>query len=538
MSTQYSGVGTSAISDGATAYNTATVTGPLSNTGTLTTMLGCPVAHNKNSLTAGPTGPVQLQDVYLLEKVTQFAREKIPPRVVHSLGCGASGTFTVTNDITKYSKAKVFSMVGKKTPVAVRFSGTFTEQGEADTMRDLRGFACKFKTEEGVWDLMTINTPVFNCRDMKLGPDAVHAMKRDPRSGLWNGTQNWDFVAKHPEALHQMMMIWTDRVGTPISFRYIHGFGCNTYSFINEANERHWVKFHLVSQQGTGGFTVNQAKLVAGEDPNFLQRDLKEAIERGDYPKWKLCVQIASEKFGYEHPWVFDCSKAWSHHDFPLIEVGVLELFKNPVDHFTEVEEIAFSPANRVPGISFSPDKLLQGRLLIYDDTQTHRLGPNHKFIPINAPLSEPNTNYTGGGQHQVHIRAKYPHYYGSILGGPQTRESDREPPMMVDGPVDYYDFPGEGSDFDYYEQPRKFWNVLSQADKTNLCYNLGNSLSKCHQEVASMILAHFTKIDNKFGIEVKSVMADKLSGVIPLTEAEKVVLATNALMAKKVNAV
>lgn len=511
-----------------TAYSNGNA--PMNTDGILTTMWGCPVAHNKNSLTAGPHGPVMLQDTYLMEKIKQFSTEKTPPRVVHALGCGAAGTFTVTStEITKYTKAKLFSEIGKKTPVAVRMSGTFTEQGEADLVRDLRGFACKFKTEEGIWDLMTINTPVFNCRDMKIGPDAVHAFKRDPRSGLWNPAQSWDFVAHHPEAIHQVLMIYGDRVGTPLSFRMMHGFSANTYSFLNSENKRFWVRFHLCSQQGTKGFNVNQAKLMCGEDPNFLQRDLKEAIEKGDFPKWKLCVQLMTEEEGYKNPFTFDCTKVWSKKDYPLIEIGILELNKNPVDHFTEVESIAFSPARIVPGIGFSPDKLLQGRLLIYDDTQQHRLGPNFKQMPINAPLNEVNSNYYISGPMNMQTRAKFPHYDGSVFGFQKLDTSNVEPPMKVDGPVGFYDMPYEGTDADWYEQPREFLRVCPETEKKNLCFNIAASLMKIPiPEIPNMMMAHFTKIDPTFAATIKNFMQEKINRSIPLTDGEKVLQAAD----------
>jgi len=492
----------------------------------LTTMTGCPVANNKNSLTAGIHGPILLQDRFLLEKLEHFDREKTPPRNVHALGYGAYGQFVVTNDITQYSSARLFSQVGKKTDLFVRMSGVFTEQGEADTIRDPRGFAIKFYTEEGNWDLLGINTPVFNVRDAKLGPDAVHAFKRDPRTGFRNPTQIWDYVANHPESLHQTLMIFSDRDGTPMSFRKMHGYGCNTFSFMNSNKQRFWVKFHMISQQGVAGFTQQEAKMVCGEDPNFLGRDLREAIEKKNYPKWKLCCQVMPEADGYLKPWAFDATKIWKHSDYPLIEIGEIELNRNPVDHFAEVEQVAFSPANVVPGIGFSPDKLLQGRLLIYDDTQHHRLGPNFKQLYINTPHGHKleYSNCYLGGYGQQEVRNKFPHYWPSSFGGSQPDPKFTELPYRCDGPADYYDYPNEGTDEDYYLQPREFLEVLDSQQKQNLVENIAYSLWLCPETVINATLTHLQKIDQQFGFKVEKIVRSKLSGALPKTPAETLV--------------
>jgi catalase len=475
----------------------------------------------KNSLTAGPHGPVVLQDTVLLEKTSKFTREKIPPRNVHALGTGAFGTFTVTNDISKYSKAKLFSQVGKTTNIFVRFSGVFTELGEADTQRDARGFAIKFDTEEGIWDLLAINTPVFNVRDMKQGPDAVHAFKRDPRTGDWNPSQTWDYAVNHPESFHQVLMMYTDRGGTPLSYRFMHSYGCNTFSLINSNNERVWVKFHIISPHGEKGLNSVQAKLIAGEDPNWLSTDLREAINRGDYPTWRFCCQIMTEEEGYRNPIAFDCTKAWSHKDYPLIDIGTITLNKNPIDHFTQVEQSAFSPARVPPGIGFSPDKLLQGRLLIYDDAQYHRIGPNFKQLPINRPHNvEPNTMYVGGNMH-LDVKEKFPHYFPSSFGGPNLDPSKAELPLRCDGPVNFYDYPLEGTDADYYDQPGEFYRLMISADKINTCYNIATSLEKVSKEIVEKVLPHLYKIDNHLGQTVEELWKSKLEGTAKRTDAE-----------------
>jgi len=468
----------------------------IKHSNTFTRMNGCPFSDIKNSRTAGPTGPL-VSDIFLTEKLQHFAREKIPARNVHALGTGAYGKLTVTNDISKYTKAEIFSRVGHTTEFACRLSGTFTEQGDSESFRDLRGFAMKFYTPEGNWDLMTINTPVFAVRDAKAGPDQVHAFKRDPRTAMWNSDQFWDYNATHPEGLHQLAMIYTDLMGTPMSYRLQDWYGCNTYSMYNSKNERVWVKFHLKNMQGSvKGFNLEESKAVAGEDPNFLSRDLYESIQKGNYPRWKLMIQVMPEEEGYNNNFTFDCTKVWSEESNPLIEVGDIELNKNPANYFSEVEQIAFSPANVIPGIGHSPDKLLQGRLLIYDDTQLHRIGPNFKQLYINRPHNiEPMNNYLGGNMN-LEVKDKYPHYSPSLLGGGLKPDpSTKEPPMRTDGPADFYNYPGEGSDDDYYGQVAVFWKQLPQDQKENMCKNIAYSLSTVSsQKIIDMMLFHFNK--------------------------------------------
>jgi catalase len=474
----------------------------------------------KHSLTAGPMGPILLQDTVMLEKVTHFDREKIPPRNVHAHGTGVHGHFVSTNDVSKYTCASLFSK-GKKTPLFARFSGIFTEVGDPETARDPRGFAMKFYTEQGNWDLLAINTPVFNVRDVKLGPDAVHAFKRDPRTGMWNSEQLWDFVVNHPESLHQTLMIFSDRVGTPMSFRYMHAYGCNTFSFYNEHKERFWVKFHVNSDLGARGFNLSEAKMLAGEDSNILSRDLHDAIAAGNFPTWTLACQIMPEKDGFVFPWTFDCTKIWKHEDYPLIELGKITLDKNPTDYHAEVEQVAFSPASVVPGISYSPDRLLQGRIFLYDDTQYHRLGSNYKQIPVNLPHVVPTTNYVGG-HHQMEIRDKYPHYYPSEYGGPKPSPQYAEPAIPATGPAGFYDHPSEGTDDDYYSQAREFLNVMTDSDYRHLVNNLASSLEKVSDTVTEKAIHHLRQISTKLGDQVQSKRKDITAGTVGFTEGEK----------------
>lgn len=367
----------------------------------LTTAAGVPVAHNNSVATAGPRGPMLLQDIWFLEKLAHFDREVIPERRMHAKGSGAYGTFTVTHDISRYTRAKIFSEPGKKTDLFLRFSTVAGERGAADAERDIRGFAIKFYTEEGNWDLVGNNTPVFYLRDPLKFPDLNHVVKRDPRTNLRNPTYKWDFFSHLPESLHQLTIDFSDR-GLPFSYRTMHGFGSHTFSFINSDNERFWVKFHLKSQQGIANLMDDEAKRLVADDRESSQRDLYNAIEQGNFPRWKFYVQIMPEAEASQVPYnPFDLTKVWPHGDYPLIEVGVLELNRNPENYFSEVEQVAMNPANVVPGISFSPDRMLQGRLFSYGDAHRYRLGVNHQQIPVNAPRC-PFHNYHRDGAMRV----------------------------------------------------------------------------------------------------------------------------------------
>jgi len=358
----------------------------------LTTVTGAPVDDNNNVMTAGPRGPMLLQDTWFLEKLAHFDREVIPERRMHAKGSGAFGTFTVTGDITAYTKAKIFSAIGKKTECFVRFSTVAGERGAADAERDIRGFAMKFYTEEGNWDLVGNNTPVFFLRDPLKFPDLNHAVKRDPRTNLRNATTNWDFWTSLPEALHQVTITMSDR-GIPYSYRHMNGYGSHTFSLINVANERVWVKFHLKTQQGIKNLTDAEAAAIVANDRESHQRDLFDAIEKGEFPRWTMSIQVMTDDQAKNMSYnPFDLTKVWSRKQFPLVEVGVLELNRNPENYFQDVEQAAFNPASLVPGIGLSPDKMLQGRLFSYGDAQRYRLGVNHHQIPVNAPHNPHNS--------------------------------------------------------------------------------------------------------------------------------------------------
>src|ERR1700743_1941540 len=353
---------------------------------TITTSSGAPVADNQNSLTAGPFGPVLMQDFHLLEKLAHQNRERIPERTVHAKGSAAFGTLTVTSDVTKYTRAAALSKIGKKTEAFLRFSTVAGERGAADAERDVRGFALRFYTEEGNWDIVGNNTPVFFVRDPLKFPDFIHTQKRHPKTNMRSPTAMWDFWSLSPESLHQVTILMSDR-GLPQSYRNVDGFGSHTYSFINARGERHWVKFHFKTMQGIRNWSNAEAAQKVAHDRETHQRDLFEAIEKGDFPKWKFSVQVMPESDVGKHWYTpFDLTKVWPHQDYPLIEVGTLELNRNPENFYAEVEQAGFSPANVVPGIGFSPDKMLQGRIFSYGDAQLYRLGVNSHQIPVNAP--------------------------------------------------------------------------------------------------------------------------------------------------------
>ncbi|AYM76432.1 catalase [Janthinobacterium agaricidamnosum] len=466
----------------------------------LTTAFGAPVVDNQNIQTAGPRGPALLQDVWFLEKLAHFDREVIPERRMHAKGSGAHGTFTVTHDITRYTRAKIFGAVGKQTPMFARFSTVAGERGAADAERDIRGFALKFYTEEGNWDLVGNNTPVFFMRDPLKFPDLNHAIKRDPRTGLRSPNSNWDFWTSLPEALHQVTVVMSDR-GLPRSFRHMHGFGSHTFSFLNAQNERFWVKFTFKTQQGIQNLTDAQAEELVGKDRESSHRDLYESIENKDFPRWTLYVQIMPEKeAGTYHLNPFDLSKVWPHGDYPLIEVGVLELNRNADNHFAEVEQAAFNPANVVPGISFSPDKMLQGRLFSYGDAQRYRLGVNHSHIPVNAPKC-PFHSYHRDGQMRVDGNQ------GGTLGYEPNSEQEwaeqpdfREPPLSIEGAADHWN---HRVDEDYYSQPRALFQLMTPAQQQALFDNTARAISGASEQVKQRHIGNCTLCDPAYGAGV-----------------------------------
>ncbi|MDT0203599.1 catalase [Nocardioides sp. AE5] len=485
------------------------------NTSPATTAAGAPVVDNQNSLTAGPRGPMLLQDVWFLEKLAHFDREVIPERRMHAKGSGAYGTFTVTNDISEYSCAKVFSEVGKQTEMFARFSTVAGERGAADAERDIRGFAVKFYTEDGNWDIVGNNTPVFFFRDPLLFPDLNHAVKRDPRTNLRSAENNWDFWTNLPEALHQVTYVMGDR-GLPKSYRHMHGFGSHTYSFWNAKGERHWVKFHHVVQQGIENLTDAEAAAVVAEDRESSQRDLYEAIERGDFPKWKLMIQVMPEADAENyrfHP--FDLTKVWSKKDYPLIEVGEWELNRNPENYFADVEQAAFSPANVVPGISFSPDRMLQGRLFSYGDAQRYRLGVNHHQIPVNSPKGAPHANspHRDGAGRVDGNRGAVPSIVPNSYGHFGDQLSAKEPALAVGDVADRWNY--RADDDNYFEQPGDLFRLMDEAAQKRLFANTARAINGASQATVERHIANCTQADPAYGAGVRAAIEALAAGTL-----------------------
>jgi len=476
---------------------------------TMTTEFGNPIADNQHSLTAGPRGPVLMQDFALIEKMAHFNRERIPERVVHAKGYGAHGTFTVTGDISRYTRAKLFAKVGNTCPMFSRFSTVGGESGSADVARDPRGFSMKFYTEEGNWDLVGNNTPVFFVRDAIKFNDFIHTQKRDPGTHLKPHWRRWDFWGLSPEAIHQVMILYSDR-GTPVSARFMHGFGSHTYSLWNAEGERFWVKFHLVTQQGVRNHSDAEATRLTGENPDSSTEDLHDAIARGDFPRWTMKVQIMPQSDAATYKWhPFDLTKVWPHADYPLIEVGVMELNRNPENYFAEVEQAAFEPSNVVPGIGFSPDKVLQARVLSYADAHRYRLGVNYHQAPVNRPLASVATYNRDGALRVDGNGGGGVDYEPNSFGGPAQDASVKEPPVAIDGAGERY-AAFACDDEDYYGQPRLLWEkALDETGRRHLVENIVASMSNPAMGIADpgpiqrRMLAHWYKVHPDFGARV-----------------------------------
>lgn len=468
----------------------------------LTTAGGAPVADNENVQTAGRRGPMLLQDVWFMEKLAHFDREVIPERRMHAKGSGAYGTFRVTNDITKYTRASIFAEVGKETELFVRFSTVAGERGAADAERDIRGVAWKFYTDEGNWDLVGNNTPVFFFRDPLHFPDLNHVVKRDPRTNLRQAQMNWDFWTLLPEALHQITITMSDR-GIPASYRHMHAYGSHTFSFINKEGVRHWVKFHMHSQQGIKNLTDAEAEAIIGKDRESHQRDLFYSIEKGDFPRWTMYVQIMTEEQAKVCPFnPFDLTKVWSHKDYPLIEVGVIELNRNVENYFAEVEQAAFNPANVVPGISFSPDRMLQGRLFSYGDAQRYRLGVNHYQIPVNRSRCPFAGVYHRDGAMRVDgNNGRHISYAPNMYGLWQHDTEYKEPPLELDGAAYQWDF--REDDSDYFSQPGALFRLMTPEQQQRLFENTARAMGDCDEEIKRRHIDHCTKADPAYGAGV-----------------------------------
>lgn len=473
--------------------------------GPLTTEAGAPVADNQNSETAGPGGPVLVQDQALLEKLAHFNRERVPERVVHARGAGAYGTFTLTRDVSQWTRAKFLSEVGKQTETFLRFSTVAGNLGSADAVRDPRGFALKFYTEEGNYDLVGNNTPVFFIKDAIKFPDFIHTQKRDPYTGSQEADNVWDFWGLSPESTHQVTWLFGDR-GIPATLRHMNGYGSHTYQWNNEAGEVFWVKYHFKTDQGIKNLTQAEANRLAGEDPDSHQRDLREAIERGDFPSWTVQVQImpAADAATYRfNP--FDLTKVWPHSDYPLQRVGRLVLDRNPDNVFAEVEQAAFSPNNFVPGIGPSPDKMLQGRLFAYADAHRYRLGVNHTQLPVNAPRTAVVDNYGRDGIHATRNGSRHDkNYEPNSYAGPAQTDAALAAPLAIHGWTGTHEAPAHAKDDDFF-QAGELFRLMSEDEKGRLVANIAGGLSQVtRDDVIEKNLAHFHAADADYGKRVE----------------------------------
>jgi catalase len=468
----------------------------------LTTSAGNPIADNQNALTAGPRGPLLLQDYQLIEKLAHQNRERIPERPVHAKGWGAHGTLTISGDISRYTKAKLLQP-GASTPLIARFSTVAGELGAADAERDVRGFALKFYTEDGNWDLVGNNTPVFFVRDPYKFPDFIHTQKRHPKTHLRSPTAMWDFWSLSPESLHQVTILMSDR-GLPVSVRNMNGYGSHTYSLINNRSERVWVKFHFKTQQGHKYWSNAEAAEVVGRTRESTQEDLFGAIERGDFPRWKLQVQIMtdaqadawSDRTGWNP---FDLTKVWPHQDSPPIDVGTLELNRNPDNYFAEIEQVAFSPSNIVPGISFSPDKMLQARIFSYADAHRYRLGTHYEALPVNAPRCPIHHYHKDGAMRFFDNNIHHPdaYYEPNSFGGPKEDRTYAEPALPLHGSANRYDHRTGNDD---YRQAGNLFRSFDAPQRQRLFQNIAAAMQGVPDAIKQRQIALFAKCDPAFG--------------------------------------
>lgn len=459
---------------------------------------GAPIANKTASLTVGPRGPVLIQDFVYLDEMSHFGRERIPERVVHAKGAGAFGYFEVTNDISKYCKAKVFSEIGKRTPIAVRCSTVGGESGSADTVRDPRGFAVKFYTEEGIWDLVGNNTPIFFIKDPLFFPSFIHTQKRNPATHLKDADMFWDFISLRPETTHQVMFLFSDR-GIPDGHRHMNGYGSHTFKLVNDKDEMVWCKFHYKTDQGIKNLLAEDAARISSSDPDYSIRDLYNAIAEGNYPSWTFYIQVMTQEQADAFQWnPFDLTKVWPHKQFPLIKVGKLVLNRNPANYFADVEQMAFDPAHMIPGIEPSPDKMLQGRLFAYGDTHRHRLGPNHLQLPVNCPYKSISTiNYQRDGLMTLYSQGGAPNYFPNSFDGPRECPSAKSSTFFVSGKVDRFDPVNE----DDYGQVTTFWrDVMDAGAKTRLVENMSASLANASNFIVERAVKNFSRVDVDLG--------------------------------------
>ena len=473
----------------------------------LTTSAGIPVADNQNSITAGARGPLLVQDWQLFEKHAHFNRERIPERIVHAKGSAAYGRLRITSDaLAKFTSSKFLAKKGAEAEAFLRFSTVAGERGAADAERDVRGFALKVYTKEGNWDIVGNNTPVFFVRDPYKFPDFIHTQKRDPKTNLRNMTAAWDFWSLSPESLHQVTILFSDR-GLPKSYRHVNGYGSHTYSLYKAAGRRFWVKFHFKTMQGIAHLTDEEAAKLIGGDRESHQRDLFESIERKHFPKWRFCVQVMPEADAEKTPYnPFDLTKVWPHGDYPLIDVGVLELNRNPENYFAEVEQSGFSPANVIPGVSHSPDKMLQFRIFSYADAHRYRLGVNYDALPVNRARCPVHSYHRDGTMRFDGNDGGAVNYEPNSFGGPQ-QNGRAEPPLAISGDAARYDHRDGNDD---YTQPGNLFRLMDAAQKKRLCKNIAAAMAGVPKEIVQRQLAHFDRADRAYGAGVRKALGGK----------------------------
>jgi len=471
---------------------------------TLTTESGAPVADNQNSAQAGVGGPVLIQDQQLIEKLARFNRERIPERVVHARGSGAHGYFEVTDDVTAFTRAAFLSAVGKRTEVFLRFSTVAGNLGAGDAVRDPRGFALKFYTEEGNYDLVGNNTPVFFIKDPIKFPDFIHSQKRDPFTGVQEPDNVWDYWSYSPESLHQITWLFGDR-GIPASYRHMNGYGSHTYQWVAEDGSAHWVKYHFKTNQGVRSLDAAQAAELAGNDPDSHQRDLHRSIERGVHPSWTVHVQLMPVADAADYRFnPFDLTKVWPHGDYPLQKIGRLVLNRNPDNVFAEVEQAAFSPNNFVPGIGPSPDKMLQGRLFAYADAHRYRLGVNHTQLAVNAPKATEAHNYGRDGIGAVNPAGRAKNYEPNSHAGPRQTDRALAAPTAVLGWTGSHSAPAHAKDDDFF-QAGELYRLMSADEQSRLIANLAGSIGAVgRDDVVDRVLPFFHAADADYGKRLK----------------------------------
>ncbi|QKE29203.1 catalase [Arcobacter acticola] len=469
----------------------------------MTTTAGNPISDNQNSMTAGPRGPVLMQDYQLIEKLAHQNRERIPERVVHAKGSGAFGVLEITEDISKYTKAKVLQK-GETTKMLLRFSTVAGEKGAADAERDVRGYALKFYTREGNWDLVGNNTPVFFIRDAYKFPDFIHTQKRHPQTNLRSNTAAWDFWSLSPESLHQVTILMSDR-GIPKSYRHVNGYGSHTYSLINASGERFWVKFHFKTLQGIETITNKEAEAIVAKDRESNQRDLFENIQAGNFPKWSFEIQIMTNEEAKNCSFdPFDLTKVWPHGDYPMIKVGTMTLNENPKNYFNEIEQASFSPSNVVPGVSFSPDKMLQARIFSYPDAHRYRVGTHYEMLPVNRPIVDVNTYHADGSMNYEIKEPTDAYYEPNSFGGAVEDASFAEPAFETGDMADRYNHRDGNNDF---VQVTALFNLMSDNQKEQLFSNIAEAMGGVPRNIVDRQLALFEQVHKDYAAGVKKAL-------------------------------